>query len=83
MAMLAQFARRNPDVEIVLYGSSKIASETVPFPHVNLQMLPSLAALAELYRNADCGGRSFRRPTPAWCRREMMACGLAVAEHGT
>jgi glycosyltransferase involved in cell wall biosynthesis len=81
MAMLAQFARRNPDVEIVLYGSSKIASESVPFPHVNLKMLPSLAALADLYRNADLG-IVFSTTNPSLVPYEMMACGLAVADIG-
>ncbi|HVU88463.1 MAG TPA: glycosyltransferase [Pirellulales bacterium] len=81
IAMLAQFARRNPDVEIVLYGSSKIESETVPFPHANLQMLPSLQALAELYRNADLG-IVFSTTNPSLVPYEMMACGLAVADIG-
>jgi glycosyltransferase involved in cell wall biosynthesis len=81
IAMLAQFKRRNPDVEVVLYGSSKIPSDSVPFEHVNMKMLPSLQALAELYRNADLG-IVFSTTNPSLVPYEMMACGLAVADIG-
>ncbi len=81
IAMLAQFKRRNPDVEVVLYGSAKIPSESIPFAHVNLGLLPSLQALADLYRNADLG-IVFSTTNPSLVPYEMMACGLAVADIG-
>jgi glycosyltransferase involved in cell wall biosynthesis/2-polyprenyl-3-methyl-5-hydroxy-6-metoxy-1,4-benzoquinol methylase len=68
-----------PDIEITLFGSGKINSKTVPFEHKNLGLLPDLASLATLYRNADLG-IVFSTTNPSLVPYEMMACELAVAD---
>jgi len=70
---------RLPDVEIILFGSNRVDSKSVPFPHTNLGVISDLKELAELYRNADLG-IAFSTTNPSLVPYEMMACGLAVAD---
>jgi hypothetical protein len=68
-----------PEVEIILFGSDKINSESIPFEHTKLGLLPSISDLAKLYRNADLG-MVFSTTNPSLVPYEMMACQLAVAD---
>ena len=77
--MLARLHHRNPDIEIILFGSGRIDSGCVPFGHANLGLLPSVEDLAALYRNADLG-IVFSTTNPSLVPYEMMACGLAVCD---
>ena len=79
LEMLARLHHRNPDIEIILFGSGRIDSGCVPFGHANLGLLPSVEDLAALYRNADLG-IVFSTTNPSLVPYEMMACGLAVCD---
>lgn len=67
------------NVDIVVFGSSKIDSSKIPFPHINKGSLPTLTDLAELYRNSDIGV-VFSTSNPSLLSFEMMACGCPVID---
>ncbi len=72
------FNRRNPDVKIILFGSSQIDSSNVPFPHENLGML-SKDELVNLYSSSDVGV-AFSTTNPSLVPFEMMACRCPVVD---
>ncbi len=73
---LAELHRKQPDVEIVLYGEDRPLD--VPFPHRNVGVLDS-ARLAALYREATVG-IVLSLTNPSLVALEMMACGLPCVE---
>jgi O-antigen biosynthesis protein len=73
---LAELARRQPDVEIALFGEDRPLD--VPFKHTNLGVLPA-QELARLYRRATVG-MVFSLTNPSLIGLEMMACGLPCVE---
>jgi glycosyltransferase involved in cell wall biosynthesis len=73
------FAKNNPDVEIILYGSSNIDSSSISFKHVNRGILETIDQLAELYSSASVG-IVFSTTNPSLVPYEMMACGLPVVD---
>lgn len=73
------FAKNNPDVEIVLYGSLNIDSSNISFKHVNRGILETLDQLAELYSSASVG-IVFSTTNPSLVPYEMMSCGLPVVD---
>lgn len=77
IAALAEVHRRMPEVEIILFGSNRV--EKAPFPVTKAGILPTLAELAELYRNADLG-IVFSPTNPSLVPYEMMHCGCPVAD---
>lgn len=77
IAALAEVYRRMPEIEIILFGSEKVGD--VPFPVTKMGILPTLANLADLYRNADLG-LVFSPTNPSLVPYEMMACGCPVAD---
>lgn len=68
-----------PDVEIVLFGSSHLAKQSVDFPVTLLKLVPTIEELAELYSNADIG-IAFSTTNPSLVPYEMMACGLPIVD---
>lgn len=73
------FSDMRPDVEIVLYGTNRIVSVYVPFPHTNMGLLPNTDWLAELYSSARAG-LVFSTTNPSLVPFEMMACRCAVVD---
>ncbi len=69
---------QRPGIEIILFGSSQIPNNSIPFEHTNLGVM-NIHDLAELYRNADLG-MAFSTTNPSLVPYEMMACGLAVGD---
>lgn len=72
------FHRRNPEVNITLFGSGEIRHHHIPFPHENLGVL-SKEGLARLYSGADVGV-AFSTTNPSSVPFEMMACGCPVVD---
>lgn len=77
VAALAEVYRRMPEVELIFFGSDKV--KEIPFPAVNLGILPTISDLAELYQNADLG-IVFSTTNPSLVPYEMMSCGCPVAD---
>lgn len=73
------FSKKNPDVEIVLYGSKNINSASIKFKHKNLGIIPTLDGIAELY-SSGAVGMVFSTTNPSLVPYEMMACGLPVID---
>jgi glycosyltransferase involved in cell wall biosynthesis len=76
---LEELARRQPGVEIQLFGDS--APITAHFGHVNLGVL-NAQELAILYSEATVG-MAFSLTNPSLTALEMMACGLPCLELGS
>lgn len=76
---LALFAERNPEVEIVIYGSQHINPKTIPFKHTLAGALPTINDLAKLYASGTVG-IAFSTTNPSLVPYEMMACGLPVID---
>ena len=68
IAMLAQFKRRNPDVEVVLYGSAKIPSESIPFCDTSIWACCRACRRLPICIATPTWASCSRRPIPAWCR---------------
>lgn len=77
VAALTEVHRRMPEVELIFFGSDRV--KDVPFPVVDLGILPEISDLAELYRNADLGV-VFSTTNPSLVPYEMMSCGCPVAD---
>lgn len=73
------FHDKRPEVEIILYGSSQLDEQSVPFKATVLKLLPTINDLAELYINADLG-IVFSPTNPSLVPYEMMACGCPVVD---
>jgi glycosyltransferase involved in cell wall biosynthesis len=76
---LTALYERNPELEICLFGSDKVDSARVPFPHRNVGLVPTLDDLAELYSSATLGV-AFSTTNPSLVPFEMMACGCPVVD---
>ena len=70
---------RVKNVNIVLFGSNKVDSKDIPFPHVNMKSLPTLKDLANLYNNSDIG-IVFSTTNPSLLSFEMMMCGCPIVD---
>ena len=79
LAALALFHQQRPDVEIILFGSQKMNSHEIEFPHKKLRLLPNLHSLAQLYSRVDVG-MAFSTTNPSLVPFEMMACGCPVLD---
>ena len=75
---LSLLYKKHPEVDIVLFGSSRIRSWLLRFPHENLGVL-SPSALAELYSSAYAG-IAFNTTNPSMVPYEMMACECPVID---
>jgi len=75
---LSLFHKKHPEVEIALFGSNKIHSSTLNFPHKNLGVLPP-NKLAELYSTSYLG-IAFSTTNPSLVPYEMMACKCPVID---
>lgn len=73
------FKCNNPNVEIILFGSTVLSPDMVPFEATILNYVPTLQGLAELYANADLGV-VFSPTNPSLVPYEMMSCGCPVAD---
>ncbi len=69
--------KKDPNVEIILFGSNK--AKFVPFEAELKGLLPTLDDLANLYRSADLG-IVFSTTNPSLVPYEMMHCGLPVVD---
>jgi len=76
---LTIFHERNPEVEICLFGSNKVDSSWIPFPHRDYGVIRSLDVLATLYSCATVGV-AFSTTNPSRVPFEMMACGCPVVD---
>jgi glycosyltransferase involved in cell wall biosynthesis len=65
-------------IEIVLFGSSLISKQHIPFPHVNAGIL-NFDQLAEIYSSAHIG-LVISLSNPSLIPFDMMACGCAVVD---
>ncbi len=79
IAALGLFHHQSPEVEIALFGSSQVHRARLPFPHRNVGLLPTLAALAQLYAQSDVG-LVLSATNPSLVSFEMMACGCPVVD---
>jgi glycosyltransferase involved in cell wall biosynthesis len=78
-AMLAEFHRLAPDVEIIFFGSRHVDVATLGFPATVKGLLPSISDLAQAYCDADLGV-AFSTTNPSLVPYEIMACGTPVAD---
>jgi len=67
------------NIDIVIFGSDKIDSSQISFPHTNKKSLATLQDLAELYQNSYLG-IVFSTTNPSLLSFEMMACGCPVVD---
>jgi glycosyltransferase involved in cell wall biosynthesis/tetratricopeptide (TPR) repeat protein len=79
VAMLREFHRLMPEVEIIMYGSSNVDPGGFDFPVTVRGVLPTLDDLAQIYSDADLG-IAFATTNPSMVPYEMMACGLPVVD---
>ena len=70
--------QQNNDVEIIIFGSDKLDTKNIPFPHKNLEVLHE-KELAKLYQNSNLGV-VFNTTNPSLVSFEMMACGCPVID---
>jgi len=73
---LSLVAYHRPDIDIIIYGSSR--NSKVDFPHRNLGLI-SLSECAKLYNKASVG-LCLSATNPSRIPFEMSACGLTVVE---
>jgi glycosyltransferase involved in cell wall biosynthesis len=76
---LERFHVLKPDVEIVLFGSSRVVARKLPFPATLKGIVPTIQDLAQLYSDADLG-MVFSTTNPSLVPYEMMACGLPIVD---
>jgi glycosyltransferase involved in cell wall biosynthesis len=70
--------KRNPKVEITLFGSNEVNKFKLPFKHTSLGIL-ARDDLAKLYSNIDCG-LAFSTTNPSFVPYEMMAAKCPVVD---
>ena len=75
---LALVAAIQPDVEVMLFGSSHSIPSGLAFRHRNMGVM-KLPALAKLYNSCSIG-IAFSTTNPSLVPYEMMACGLPVVD---
>lgn len=76
---LERFHAQCPDVEIILFGSKQLNKDLIPFSCTIKNILPTIADLADMYRNADFG-LVFSTTNPSLVPYEMMACGCPIGD---
>ncbi|MBU6408567.1 MAG: glycosyltransferase family 4 protein, partial [Alphaproteobacteria bacterium] len=76
---LGHVHRARPNVEIIMFGSSKAKEQRVDFPATYLEVVPTIQDLAQMYANADVG-LVFSTTNPSLVPYEMMACGCPVVD---
>jgi len=79
VAALAEVYRHTPGLVVSLFGSASLPPGSVPFPHRDLGIVPTLERLSRLYANADVG-LAFSATNPSLVPLEMMASGCPVVE---
>jgi glycosyltransferase involved in cell wall biosynthesis len=79
IAMLREFHRLMPEVEIVMYGSRHTDAGALDFPATVRGVLPTINDLAQMYSDGDLG-IAFATTNPSLVPYEMMACGLPVVD---
>ena len=68
-----------PNVEILMFGSRNLRTQSFDFPVTICDLLPTLDDLAEMYSNGDVG-LVFSTTNPSLIPYEMMACGLPIVD---
>ena len=76
---LAIFKKKCPEIEIIMFGSTELTQDMVPFETTIANYVPSLEGLAEMYANADLG-IVFSPTNPSLVPYEMMSCGCPVVD---
>lgn len=76
---LEELHKLEPEIEIILYGSSHVNVNQLKFPATCKGLLPTLEDLADLYRNADLG-IVFSTTNPSLVPYEMLSCGCPVVD---
>ncbi|WP_035200304.1 glycosyltransferase [Agrobacterium tumefaciens] len=79
VAMLSEFHRLMPDVEIIFYGARNIDERQLDFPITQKGLMPTIHDLAQAYSDADLGV-VFSTTNPSLVPYEMMACGTPVVD---
>lgn len=79
VAMLSEFHRLMPDVEIIFYGARNIDERQLDFPITLKGLMPTIHDLAQAYSDADLGV-VFSTTNPSLVPYEMMACGTPVVD---
>jgi glycosyltransferase involved in cell wall biosynthesis len=78
VAALEIYHKRNPDVDLVIYGSDLTKTHKIPFKHIDRGIL-SKKELALLYSEATLGF-AISTTNPSFVAYEMMACGCPVLD---
>lgn len=73
------FKENNPETEIIMFGSTVLSKDLVPFEATILNYVSTLRELAEIYTNADLG-IVFSPTNPSLVPYEMMSCGCPVID---
>jgi glycosyltransferase involved in cell wall biosynthesis len=68
---------QDPSLPITIFGSNQ--NSHLPFKHRNVQLVPTLQELAEIYSSHRLG-IAFSPTNPSLVPYEMMACGLPVLD---
>ena len=76
---LRYFHRLRPDYEILFFGSGNAKNHRQDYPVTYLDVVPTLADLAQLYATSTVG-LAFSTTNPSLVPYEMMACGLPVVD---
>jgi glycosyltransferase involved in cell wall biosynthesis len=71
--------RARPDIEIIMFGSSRAKEHKVNYPVTYLEMVPTIEDLSQMYANADLG-IVFSTTNPSLVPFEMMASGCPVVD---
>ncbi|WP_332302999.1 rhamnosyltransferase WsaF family glycosyltransferase [Rhizobium sp. GR12] len=79
VAMLSEFHRLMPDVEIIFYGARNVDEAQLGFPITLKGLMPTIHDLAQAYSDADLGV-VFSTTNPSLVPYEMMACGTPVVD---
>lgn len=79
VAMLSEFHRLMPDVEIIFYGARNVNEKQLGFPITLKGLMPTIHDLAQAYSDADLGV-VFSTTNPSLVPYEMMACGTPVVD---
>jgi glycosyltransferase involved in cell wall biosynthesis/ubiquinone/menaquinone biosynthesis C-methylase UbiE len=78
LGSLEMFHKRNPDVEIILFGSENMSRLNIPFKYTDMGVL-SRESLAKLYSEVSLG-MAFATTNPSFVSYEMMACKCPVLD---
>ncbi len=76
---LATYKEKYPETEIIMFGSTVLSEDMVPFEATIVNYVPTLEGLAEIYANADLG-IVFSPTNPSLVPYEMMSCGCPVVD---